>query len=92
MTLTVSISEFRNNLSGYLNKVSKGNQVLIHDDKKNVSIAQINPVHSFDPEAYEKALHKAAGVFTAKNHPEWATKEKIIKWLRKSRLADDRSF
>lgn len=92
MTLTVSISEFRNKMSEYLNKVSNGNQVLIRDDKKSISIAQINPVHSFDPKSYEKALRKAAGVFTAKNHPEWATKTKVIKWLTKSRLADDRSF
>jgi len=92
MTLTVSISEFRNNMSEYLNKVSRGNQVLIRDDKKDISIAQINPVQSFDPEAFEKALDRAAGVFTAENHPEWATKKDVVSWLRKTRKNFDRKF
>ena len=59
MTLTVSISEFRNNMSEYLNKVSRGNQVLIRDDKKDISIAQINPVQSFDPEAFEQSKRRS---------------------------------
>ena len=92
MTLTVSISEFRNNMSDYLDKVSRGNQVLIRNDKKDISIAQINPVRSFDAEAFGKALDRAAGVFTAKNHPEWATKKDVVSWLRKTRKNFDRKF
>lgn len=92
MTLTVSISEFRNNISSYLTKVSEGNQVLIKDGKKNIAIAQISKVHSFDKETFKQALLSSAGVFTAENHPEWATKKKVIAWLRKTRLANERSF
>ncbi len=92
MTLTVSISEFRNNISLYLAKVNEGNQLLIKDGKKNLPIAQITKAHYFDKDLYQQALLKAAGVFTAKNHPEWATKAKISGWLVKSRLADQRSF
>ena len=92
MTLTVSVSEFRNNISEYLNKVADGTRVFIRDGKRKETIAQITHSFSFDPDAYEQTMRKAAGVFTAKNHPEWATKLKVIKWLRKSRLSDDRSF
>ncbi len=92
MTLTVSISDFRNNMSKYLDKISQGNQVLIRDDKKDINVAQINPVQSFDPEAFERALDRAAGVFTAKNHPEWRTKKDVINWLRKTRKKFDREF
>ena len=92
MTLTVSVSEFRNNISEYLDKVAAGTRVFIRDGKKDKTIAQITPSSSFDPDAYEQAMRKAAGVFTAKNHPEWATKSDVIIWLRKSRLSDDRSF
>ena len=92
MTLTVSISDFRNNMSKYLDKISQGNQVLIRDDKKDINVAQINPVQSFDPEAFERALDRAAGVFTAKNHPEWRTKKDVINWLRKTRKNFDREF
>ncbi len=92
MTLIVSISEFRNNMSDYLDKVNEGNRLFIKDDKKKITLAQVSKVHSFDKDAYQKALTRAAGVFTAENHPEWATKKKIITWLRKTRLANERSF
>lgn len=92
MTHTVSISEFRKNISRYLDKVSQGNQVLIRDDKKDITVAQINPVYSFDQEAFEKTLDRAAGIFTAENHPEWATKKDVINWLRKTRKNFDREF
>lgn len=49
--------------------------MLIKDNKKKKTVAQITKVHSFDPVAYEQALRKAAGVFTAENHPEWRTKK-----------------
>ena len=92
MTLTVSISEFRNNLSSYLDKVKEGNQVLIKDNKKKLAVAQITKVQSFDRESFIETMNRVAGVFTAENHPEWATKEKVIRWLRKTRLANQRSF
>lgn len=92
MTLIVSISEFRNNISSYLAKVNEGNQLLIKDGKKKVSVAQINKVQSFDKDSYQEALTRAAGIFTAENHPEWATKKKISTWLIKTRLANQRSF
>ncbi len=92
MTLTVSISELRNNLALYLDQVAKGDNLVIRDEKKNLEIAQVTKTKSFNPDTYEQAMRKAAGVFTAENHPEWATKSQVIKWLRKSRLSDDRSF
>ena len=92
MTLTVSVSELRNNISGYLDKVAKGNRVLIRDEKRNRTIAQITQTSVFDKDAYEKALKKASGIFTAQNHPEWATKKKVTEWLTKSRLKDERKF
>lgn len=92
MTLTVSISEFRNNISLYLAKVNEGNQLFIKDGKKRTTLAQVSKVRIFDKDAYQQALTKAAGVFTAENHPEWATKKKVIAWLRKTRLNNERSF
>ena len=92
MTLTVSVSELRNNISGYLDKVVKGSRVLIRDEKRNMPIAQITQASAFDKTMYEKVLRKASGVFTAKNHPEWATKKKVVDWVIKSRLTADRTF
>ena len=92
MTLTVSVSELRNNLSSYLTKVSEGNQLLIKNGKKKITIAQISKIHSFDKGLFKQALLKSAGVFTSENHPEWANKKKISTWLRKTRLANQRSF
>lgn len=92
MTLTVSISEFRNNLSDYLEKVSGGTRLLVRDEKKNKLVAEVIGRQEFDPEAYQQTLDKATGIFTAKRHPEWRTKKDVINWLRKSRLADERHF
>lgn len=92
MTITVSISDFRDNISEYLEKVAFGNTIIIKDKKKNKELAQVVRKKQFDPEAFEKALRRAAGTFTAENHPEWRTKRDVIRWLRKSRKADDRSF
>lgn len=92
MSITVSVSQLRSNLSDYLEKAKQGTKVLIRDNKKGKMIAQITQVQSFNKESYESALRKAAGVFTAENHPEWRTKKDVVKWLEKSRLADERTF
>lgn len=92
MTLTVSVSELRNNISLYLERVTKGAKVLIRDEKKNRFIAELVGRREFDPDRFEKALQSTAGVFTAENHPEWATKKDVIRWLRKTRKASERHF
>lgn len=92
MTLTVSISEFRNNLADYLDKLSDGTHLLLKDEKKDKLVAEIVGRKEFDPVAFQKALDKAAGVFTAENHPEWRTKKDVIKWLRETRKNFDRKF
>lgn len=92
MTLTVSVSELRNNISQYLDRVVKGTRVLIRDEKRNMTIAQIIQTSLFDKDMYEKALRKAAGIFSVENHPEWSTQSKIVNWVTKSRTRDQRSF
>ena len=92
MTLNVSVSELRNNISLYLERVMKGARVVIRDEKKDLAIAQITKTFSFDKNMYEKVLRKAAGIFSAEDHQEWSTKSKITEWLSKNRLSDDRSF
>lgn len=92
MTLTVSVSDLRNNISSYLERVIKGTRVLIRDEKRNITIAQITNTSFFDKNMYEKVLQKAAGIFTSENHPEWKTKLNINNWITKNRLGDERSF
>lgn len=46
----------------------------------------------FDIEDYLKTLRQSAGTFSAKNHPEWATKAKVIKWVNESRKQSERNF
>ena len=92
MTLTVSVSDLRDNISSYLRKTTQGTRLLVRDQKRQITIAQIIPTSSFDKHAYEQALNKAAGIFSAHNHPQWRTKTHITAWLTKSRLADQREF
>lgn len=92
MTITVSISQFRQNVSDYLQKVREGHRVTLRDAKRDEIVASIVPEKRFDPKAFRSAMYKAAGIFTAKNHPEWATRRRVEQWLRKGRLADERTF
>lgn len=92
MTFTVSVSELRSNISLYLERVMQGSSVIIRDEKRNVSIAQITRTSIFDKDLYTKTLKKAAGIMTANDHPEWKTKANVVKWLTKSRLSDERVF
>ncbi|HUD44823.1 MAG TPA: hypothetical protein VMR41_04730 [Patescibacteria group bacterium] len=92
MTVTVSVSDLRSNISQYLERVMKGTRVLIRDEKRDISIAQITRTSIFDKDMYEKVLRKAAGVITVQNHPEWSTKNDVVNWVTKNRLSDERSF
>ena len=92
MTITVSISEFRQNISQYLAKARAGDTIILKDNKKNEEVAEIVGSKKWDPIAFRKALHEAAGVFTAKNHPEWRTKRDVIRWVEKSRKDAERKF
>ncbi len=92
MVVTVSVSELRNNISNYLEKVMKGTRVLVRDEKRDITIAEIIQTSSFDKTTYEKALQKAAGIFSQENHPEWKTKKDVVDWVSKNRLSDQRSF
>ena len=92
MTITVSISEFRNNISDYIARAQAGHIIVLKDEKKNVEVAQVFGKKKFDPIAYEKALRQIAGTFSAKRHPEWATRAKVEKWLRKTRMNAERRF
>ncbi|OGH20109.1 MAG: hypothetical protein A3D74_03440 [Candidatus Levybacteria bacterium RIFCSPHIGHO2_02_FULL_37_13] len=92
MTLTVSVSQLRSNISEYLDRVSKGARLLVNDEKRGKTIAHITKAQTFDKDAYEKKLRKVAGIFTAENHPEWKTKADVISWVRKNRLANERKF
>lgn len=92
MTITVSISDFRENISDYLIQVQEGNKLILKDNKKGIEVAEVIKRRRFDPVAYERALRNAAGVFTAKNHPEWRTKRQVIAWVEKGRREADRNF
>lgn len=92
MTITVSISQFRQNISDYLAQVQAGNTVVLKDQKKGVTLAKVVGEKKFNPESFGRALSRAAGVFTAKNHPEWRTKRDVIRWVEEGRKAADRSF
>jgi len=36
-----------------------------------------------------RALRRTAGVIDPRDHPEWATPEKVSEWVRESRRRDD---
>lgn len=92
MTIVVSISQFRQNIADYLEKVKAGNTVILQDEKKDQQIAQLVGRKVFNPETFANALKTASGVFTGQTHPEWNTKTDINTWLENERKSSDRNF
>ncbi len=92
MTITVSISDFRNNISDYLAQVRAGNRIVLRDEKKNEDVAELTGKKKFDLQSFKKTLRRVAGTFTVENHPEWRTKRDVIKWVEEGRKAADRTF
>ena len=92
MTIIVSISQFRQNIAEYIEKVKQGNTVILQDKKKDQRLVELVAKRDFDPQAFGRALAKASGVFTAENHPEWKTKQDVVSWVERERLVSDRTF
>ena len=94
MTHVVSISDFRQDMSYYIGLVSRGDTVILKDTKKGEEIVQLTKTQKWDPIAYRAMLKKLAvtPVFSAKDHPEWATLRKVDQWLRKTRMSSNRNF
>lgn len=92
MTITVSISEFRQNIAEYLNQVESGHTILLKDNKRGKTVAQVLRKKTFDPQSFGRTLKAAAGVFTAEQHPEWRTKQDVIRWVQEGRKKAERAF
>lgn len=92
MTIIVSISQFRQNIADYIAKAKNGYTVILKDEKKDQHVVELVGKKEFNSETFGKALKTATGVFTAENHPEWQTKEDVIKWVEQGRKAADRNF
>ena len=92
MIITVSIREFRQNISDYLVRVKAGDTLVLKDEKKDEEVAEIKGKKKFDSKSFWETLKRNTPVFTAKNHPEWRTKRDIIRWVEEGRKAADRTF
>lgn len=92
MIITVSISQFRQNVSTYLARAQRGDRIIIKDEKKGQQVAEVIGKKKFDMESFRKTLNRVAGTFTAQNHPEWKTKKDVIRWVERGRKEADRTF
>ncbi len=91
MTITVSISDLRNNIAKYLEQAANGVTIIVRDEKKDKTIAQIVAANTFDKNRYEMVLRDSAGAL-GDEHTEWKNEEAIKEWLTKSRQDSERTF
>jgi len=63
MNLTVSVSDFRDNLTDYLSLLQQGKKVIIKDARKNKPLIELTSVKpkQFDWDNYIKEVKKLAG-------------------------------
>ena len=92
MNVTVSVSQFREDLSAYLARAQAGDKIVVRDEKRGAEVAELIGKKPFDPKAFRQVLREVAGSISAKDHPEWATPAKISRWLRRERKASERHF
>lgn len=93
MTQIVSVSDFRQDISKYFDMVEQGDVVVVRDEKKGEDLVKITHAQNWNPAAYGKMLQKlAANPISAKDHPEWATRAKVNKWLRQTRASWNREL
>src|SRR3989344_1584818 len=92
MTQTVSISDFRQNISDYILQVQRGHKIILTDKKRGRVLAEVVKRDKTELEEYREMLKQVAGTFTVENHPEWATLKDVEKWLRKTRFNSNRKF
>jgi|SRR3989344_5374291 len=93
MTVTVSFTDFRDNLSDYARQAKQGTTVIVKDNKRGEELIRVTGGQNWNPKAYKAMLKRMlANPISAKDHPEWATPKSVEDWLRKSRLADERKF
>lgn len=92
MTITVSVSQFREDLSTYLARAQAGDRIVVRDEKKGAEVAELIGKKPFDPEVFRQILREVAGSISTKDHPEWATPAKISRWLRRERKSAERHF
>lgn len=92
MDVTVSVSQFRSNVSSYLGKVSQGVRIAIRDDKRKVILAHVTGGSSFDAQAYGVALLRAGGILTGEQHPEWKSLPALRRWIENTRHTDERTM
>lgn len=93
MTVTVSFTDFRDNLSDYARQARQGMTVIVKDNKRDEELIRVTGGRNWNPQAYKAMLKRMlANPISAKDHPEWATRRSVEAWLRKSRIADERKF
>lgn len=92
MTITVSISNFRSNISDYLAQVKSGHTIILKDEKKNIEVAEVKVRKKFNSKKFWETLKRNTPIFTDTNHPEWKTKRNIIRWVNEGRKAADRTL
>lgn len=92
MTLTVSVSQFRQHIAEFLAKAEAGNLVIVKDERRDQQVAQLSGKKGFNSDAFGKALKEASGILTPEHHPEWKKERDVIKWVKQGRLSADRHF
>lgn len=79
MTTVVSFTDFRENLSKYLDFIASGNKVEINDTKKDKKLVTLvaEKEDKFDWEAYMKFIKNFKPVFTDKDLADYEERRKM---------------
>jgi antitoxin (DNA-binding transcriptional repressor) of toxin-antitoxin stability system len=91
MNLTVSVSDFRDNLTDYLSLLQQGKKVIVKDARKDKPLVELTSVkpEQFDWDNYIKEVKKLAGSnFLAGDESDW----KRVRRSFDTRLAKARKY
>lgn len=82
--MTVSVSEFRKNLSDYLEKVKEGEEIVVRDEREREDLAELRPPEEKNWDEIMKAVEKAYGMWADIPEDEWKEFEKRRERMRRN--------
>lgn len=83
MATTVSVSEFRRNLSDWLERAREGEKVIVRDEREREDVAEVRPAEKKNWDEIMKAVEETRGMWADIPEREWrASRRRIERAVR----------
>lgn len=71
MATTVSVSEFRRNLSDWLERAREGERIVVRDEREREDVAELRPAEEKNWDEIMKAVEELRGSWSEEDYRAW---------------------